>query len=962
MADHPTTTTFDPTDFARRHIGPSPEDVPAMLAAVGAVTLDELIDQTVPPSIRQRVPLSIGPALSETEALDRLHQTAAKNRVLRSMIGQGYYGTVLPPVIQRNILENPAWYTAYTPYQPEISQGRLEALINFQTMITDLTALDIANASLLDEATAAAEAMAMAQRLARSDATAFFVDKDCHPQTIAVIQTRAEALGWSAIVGDPAADLDPAAVFGAVMQYPGSSGEIRDLRPVIAALHEAGALAVVAADPLALTLLIPPGELGADIAVGSTQRFGVPMAFGGPHAAYIATREALKRALPGRLVGVSVDSRGRNAYRLALQTREQHIRREKATSNICTAQVLLAVIASMYVVYHGREGLTQIAGRVRETTAQLAAGLAARGWPIVTRHFFDTFTLEAGIHQPAILQRAIENGVNLRVTNDSRIGISCDETTTAEDVEAVWRAFGILERDGSWSVAAPHFDVAALPAGASNWPAEFVRRSPFLTHPVFSRYRSETELLRYMRRLADRDLALDRCMIPLGSCTMKLNPTTAMMPITWSQFAEMHPFAPTDQTQGYAEMLADLGAKLCAITGYDAISFQPNSGAQGELAGLLAIRAYHLDRKDEQRRVCLIPSSAHGTNPASAQMAGMEVVVVRCDDAGNVDLDDLRAKAELHADNLAAIMITYPSTHGVFETEIREICDVVHRHGGQVYLDGANLNAQVGLSRPGDYGADVSHLNLHKTFSIPHGGGGPGMGPICVKEHLATFLPGHPARPEQPTSVGAVSAAPFGSTAILAISWAYILMMGGEGLTAATKMAILNANYIASRLKDSYPLLYKGQHGRVAHECIIDLRRLKETTGISVDDIAKRLIDFGFHAPTMSFPVSGTLMIEPTESEARAELDRFCDAMIAIRNEIHAIEVGAMDRDNNPLRNAPHTAADIADDEWQRPYSRAQGCFPQDSLRADKYWCPVNRIDNVHGDRNLFCTCPPLDN
>jgi glycine dehydrogenase len=945
---------FDPTVFAHRHIGPSAADTAAMLKMIGASSLDDLITQTVPHAIRQQAPLAIGAALSEAEAIDKLRGIAAKNAVLTSMIGQGYYDTILPPVIQRNILENPAWYTAYTPYQPEISQGRLKALLNFQTMIADLTGLDIANASLLDEATAAAEGMAMAQRVAKSKATAFFVDADCHPQTIAVVRTRAEPLGWQVIVGDPLTELDPAAVFGALMQYPGSSGAIRDFRGAIAALHAAGALAVVAADPLALTLLTPPGELGADIAIGSAQRFGVPMGYGGPHAAYIAAKDEHKRALPGRLVGVSIDMRGRQAYRLALQTREQHIRREKATSNICTAQVLLAVIASMYGVYHGPDGLMQIARRVHARTAALADGLKVLGWTVEQSAFFDTLTIDAGDRQTEIINRAAANGINLRrLAGSTRIGISCDETTTPQHVEAVWRAFG-AKQAGSGE---PHYAAVAARAGSAI-PTALARRGAFMTHPVFHRHRSETEMLRYMRRLADRDLALDRAMIPLGSCTMKLNATSEMLPVTWPEFSALHPFAPAGQAKGYAALLDDLSRKLCAITGYDAISLQPNSGAQGEYAGLMAIRAYHRSRGEAGRNICLVPSSAHGTNPASAHMAGMEVVVVGCDKDGNVDLADLRAKAERHAAHLAAIMVTYPSTHGVFEAEIREICEIVHAHGGQVYLDGANLNAMVGLARPGEFGADVSHMNLHKTFCIPHGGGGPGMGPIGVKAHLAPFLPGDPLTNDSP--VGPVAAAPFGSASILPISWMYIAMMGSDGLTAATAAAILNANYIAKRLEGHYALLYKGPHGRVAHECIVDTRPFKETAGVSVDDIAKRLIDYGFHAPTMSFPVAGTLMIEPTESESKAELDHFCDAMIAIRDEIRAIEDGRMDAKDNPLRNAPHTALDLTDDAWRHPYPRAQGCFPLPSLVADKYWCPVNRIDNVYGDRHLVCSCPPV--
>src|ERR1700761_1742318 len=935
-------------DFARRHIGPSPRDVAAMLESVGAKSLEALMAETLPASIRQQKPLDLGTALSETEALAHMRGLAAQNQVFTSMIGQGYSGTILPAVIQRNILENPAWYTAYTPYQPEISQGRLEALFNFQTMICDLTGLDVAHASLLDEATAAAEAMALAERAAQAKSKSFFVDSDVHPQTLAVLRTRAEPLGWNLIVGNPVSDLANTEVFGALLQYPGSSGAVRDLRPVIAMLHEKGALAVVAADLLALTLLASPGELGADIAVGSAQRFGVPMGYGGPHAAYMAGRDTLKRSLPGRIVGLSVDSRGAPAYRLALQTREQHIRREKATSNICTAQVLLAVIASMYAVYHGPEGLTEIARQVHRRAAVLAAGLRKLGFALRSEAFFDTVTVEAGSRQNDIVARALAEKLNLRIGDSGTLGIALDETTTAATVEAVWRAFG-----GA-------FAYADIEAGAREAvPAGLKRSSAFLTHPVFHAHRSETELLRYMRKLADRDLALDRAMIPLGSCTMKLNATTEMMPLTWPEFGSLHPFAPAEQAAGYHELFARLEQWLCDITGYDAISLQPNSGAQGEYAGLLAIRGYHAARGESHRNVCLIPSSAHGTNPASASMVGMDVVVVACDKRGDVDVEDLRAKAAHHGKNLAAVMITYPSTHGVFEEHIRDICDIVHGHGGQVYLDGANMNAQVGLSRPGDYGADVSHLNLHKTFCIPHGGGGPGMGPIGVKAHLAAFLPGHPDSAKQ-TPVGPVSAAPFGSASILTISYIYILMMSGEGLTRATEIAILNANYIAAKLEAHFPVLYRNARGRVAHECIVDPRALKTSSGVTVDDIAKRLIDYGFHAPTMSFPVAGTLMIEPTESESKAELDRFCEAMIAIRREISEIEGGRWKVDASPLRHAPHTVHDIADDNWSRAYGRAEGCFPAGTSRTDKYWCPVGRVDNVYGDRNLVCSCPPI--
>lgn len=944
------------TTFSRRHIGPSPSDIEKMLHAIGVSSMDEILAQTIPASIRQPQPLGTGAALSETEALARLREIAAQNQTFTSLIGQGYYGTILPPVIQRNILENPAWYTAYTPYQPEISQGRLEALLNFQTMICDLTGLDVANASLLDEATAAAEAMALAKRVCTSKSNRFFVDNQVHPQTLALLQTRAEPLGWSLVIGDPLTDLAGQEVFGAILQYPGTWGGIRDFRPAIATVQAQGGLAIVAADLLALTLLTPPGELGADIAIGSAQRFGVPMGYGGPHAAYMSVRDAHKRALPGRLIGVSVDARKAPAYRLSLQTREQHIRREKATSNICTAQVLLAVMASMYAVYHGPEGLTHIAHDVHRKTAVLAAGLRRLGFTVLNDSLFDTITVAVGEQQSAIIARAQDEKINFRVIvpgecgTAAALGISIDETTTPAVIAAVWRAFGDeLKYD----------EVASTTTDAL--PAELTRTASFLQHPVFHRYRSETELLRYMRKLADRDLALDRAMIPLGSCTMKLNATAEMIPVTWPEFGSLHPFAPAEQARGYQQMFAELQQWLCDITGYDAVSLQPNSGAQGEYAGLLAIRAYHRNRGEAHRNICLIPSSAHGTNPASAHMAGMEVVVIKCDEQGNVDIADLRNKAEQHAANLAAVMITYPSTHGVFEERIRELCDIVHQHGGQVYLDGANLNAQVGLARPGDYGADVSHLNLHKTFCIPHGGGGPGMGPIGVKAHLAPFLPGHPMIDGGTAPVGAVSAAPYGSASILPISYAYILMMGGEGLRQATEVAILAANYIAARLDEHFPVLYKNHNGRVAHECIIDPRALNKRCGVTVDDIAKRLIDYGFHAPTMSFPVAGTLMIEPTESESLAELDRFCDAMIAIRHEIEEVENGRFTIAESPLRHAPHTIHDLADDDWQRKYSRAEACFPAGSSRTDKYWAPVGRIDNVYGDRNLFCTCVPTE-
>jgi glycine dehydrogenase len=935
------------SDFVRRHIGPSPSDIASMLEAVGAKSLSSLIGETLPASIRQAKPLDLGRALSETEALAHMTELATQNEVFTSLIGQGYSGTILPAVIQRNILENPAWYTAYTPYQPEISQGRLEALFNFQTMICDLTGLDVANASLLDEATAAAEAMALAERAASVTTRMFFVDHEVHPQTIAVLRTRAEPLGWTLVIGDPLTDLDKADVFGGLLQYPGTSGVVRDLRKAVTTLKARGALAIVAADLLALTLLASPGELGADIAIGSAQRFGVPMGYGGPHAAYMAVRGALKRSLPGRLVGLSIDARGEPAYRLALQTREQHIRREKATSNICTAQVLLAVISAMYAVYHGPDGLTHIARTVHARAKVLATGLKKLGFVLDSETFFDTLSVRVENRKSEIIASALAQRINLRI-GDATLGIALDETTTPATVEAVWRAFG-----GTLAYA-------EIEAGVGDaLPAALTRKTTFLTHPVFHSYRSETELLRYLRKLSDRDLALDRAMIPLGSCTMKLNATAEMMPLTWPGFGSLHPFVPDDQARGYHAMFATLQNWLCEITGYDAVSLQPNSGAQGEYAGLLAIRGYHAARGEAHRTICLIPSSAHGTNPASASMVGMEVVVVACDTRGDVDIDDLRAKADKHAARLAAIMITYPSTHGVFEEHIRDICEIVHGHGGQVYLDGANMNAQVGLSRPGDYGADVSHLNLHKTFCIPHGGGGPGMGPIGVKAHLAPFLPGH--RAADGTAVGAVSAAPHGSASILTISYLYILMMGGAGLTAATEIAILNANYIATRLDPHFPVLYRNARGRVAHECIVDPRALKASAGVTVDDIAKRLIDYGFHAPTMSFPVVGTLMIEPTESESKNEIDRFCDAMIAIRKEIAEIEAGRWPVEASPLHHAPHTVHDIADDNWQRAYTRAEGCFPAGSSRTDKYWCPVGRVDNVYGDRNLVCSCPPME-
>ena len=936
-----TPTDYLPYDFAnRRHIGPSPEEMAEMLQVVGVDSLDQLIEQTVPENIRSKEKLEFGKPKSEREWMWFIRQVAKKNKVFTTMIGQGYYGSITPPAIQRNILENPAWYTAYTPYQPEISQGRLEALLNFQTMITDLTGLEIANASLLDEATAAAEAMTMAQRVAKSKAKAFFVDENCHPQNIAVIKTRAKPLGIEIIVASPD-DLDANAVFGAVFQYPGTYGHLRDFTGEITALHDAKAIGIVIADPMALTILKEPGAMGADIAVGSTQRFGIPLGYGGPHAAYMACKDKMKRNMPGRIIGVSIDRHGDPAYRLSLQTREQHIRREKATSNVCTAQALLAVMASLYAVFHGPKGLEAIAQRIHRKTTRLVRGLEEAGFKVEPEHFFDTVTVEVGPLQGAILNAAVAERINLRKIGKTKLGISLDETTRSDTLNRLWHAFGIEHVDET--IHAQY-----------RIPEELHRTSEYLTHPVFQMNRAETEMMRYMRRLADRDLALDRAMIPLGSCTMKLNAAAEMMPLSWPEFANIHPLAPSDQVVGYTELVEDLSDKLCLITGYDAMSMQPNSGAQGEYAGLLTINAYHDSKGESHRHICLIPVSAHGTNPASAQMAGMKVVVVKSAENGDIDVDDFRAKAQAAGDDLAACMITYPSTHGVFEETVREICDITHEFGGQVYIDGANLNAMVGLAQPGEVGGDVSHLNLHKTFAIPHGGGGPGMGPIGVKSHLAPFLPGNPVDGD-----GAVSAAMFGSASVLVISWAYVMMMGGAGLTQATKVAILSANYLAKRLEGSYDVLFKGKQGRVAHECILDTRPFDVSAGITVDDIAKRLIDSGFHAPTMSWPVAGTLMVEPTESETKAELDRFVSAMLSIRREIADVESGAIDAENNPLKNAPHTVSDLVKD-WDRPYSREQACFPPGAFKVDKYWPPVGRVDNVYGDRHLVCTCPPL--
>ncbi|MFJ6197935.1 aminomethyl-transferring glycine dehydrogenase [Micromonospora sp. NPDC092111] len=928
--------------FADRHIGPDPDDERRMLEAVGYGSIDELMDAAIPEVIRWHGTLDLPEPATEREAIAELRALAGRNTVAVSMIGLGYHGTHTPAVIRRNVLENPAWYTAYTPYQPEISQGRLEALLNFQTMVTDLTGLATANASMLDEATAAAEAMTLARRASRSKSPVYVVDADALPQTVAVITGRAEPLGIEVRVVDLTVEELPGEFFGLHLQYPGASGAVRDHTGLVAAAHAVGALVTVAADLLALTLLRPPGEIGVDIAAGTTQRFGVPMGFGGPHAGYLAVRSGLERMLPGRLVGVSRDADGNPAYRLALQTREQHIRREKATSNICTAQVLLAVMAGMYAVYHGPDGLRRIARRTHALAARLAAGLRAGGVEVADVPFFDTVTAVVPGRAARVVAAAEARGVNLRLVDADRVGVSCDETTTGAHLAAVWAAFGVDPVDG---------DVAEV------LPAALVRTSDFLTHPVFGSHHSETAMLRYLRRLADFDYALDRGMIPLGSCTMKLNATTEMEPVTWPEFAHVHPFAPDAQTAGYRELIAQLEGWLAEVTGYDAVSVQPNAGSQGELAGLLAIRAYHRDRGEGHRDVCLIPSSAHGTNAASAVMAGMRVVVVGCDGDGNVDLADLDAKIDKHRDALAAIMVTYPSTHGVYEAGIASLCAKVHDAGGQVYVDGANLNALVGFAKPGRFGADVSHLNLHKTFCIPHGGGGPGVGPVAVRAHLAPFLPGDPGAGRvqgQP----AISAARYGSAGILPIPWAYLRMMGAEGLTRATGVAVLAANYVAARLRDHFPVLYAGNKGLVAHECILDLRPLSKATGVSIDDVAKRLIDYGFHAPTMSFPVAGTLMVEPTESEDLAELDRFCAAMVAIRAEIDKVGSGEWPARDNPLANAPHPAAMVTGDEWSHPYPRSVGAYPAGVDRAVKYWPPVRRIDGAYGDRNLVCSCP----
>ncbi len=945
-------------EFLPRHIGPDAADEAHMLSVIGEASRRALIDSIVPRSIARASRMQLPAPTTEAAALAELKGIAAKNRILKSFIGQGYYGTHTPGVILRNVLENPAWYTAYTPYQAEISQGRMEALVNFQTMLTDLTGMDIANASMLDEATAAAEAMTLARRSVKAPSNRFIVAGDAHPQTIEVIQTRAAPLGIEVVLANSREEWDAAVegeYFALLVQYPATSGRIDDVQSLRAAAekaHARNAAVIACADLLALTLIVPPGEWGADIVVGTTQRFGMPMGAGGPHAAYMACRDAFKRSLPGRLVGVSVDVHGKPAYRLALQTREQHIRREKATSNICTAQVLPAVVASMYAVYHGPEGLARIATRVATYTAILAQGLKSLGAPLRAHASFDTLSLHTGAATQAIAARAVSLGANLRIYWGEYLCISLDETTTRADIELLWKIFAKAGQ------AVPAF--ADFEMGVDTLIPQALRRtSAYLTHPVFNTHHSETAMLRYIRQLSDKDLALDRSMIPLGSCTMKLNATSEMIPITWPEFAHMHPFAPADQLAGYRELDEQLRQWLCQATGYAGVSLQPNAGSQGEYAGLLAIKAWHAAQGNAQRDICLIPSSAHGTNPASAQMVGMQVVVTKCDDNGNVDMADLKARCEQYSERLACVMITYPSTHGVFETEVKQLCELVHAHGGRVYVDGANMNALVGVAAPGEFGGDVSHLNLHKTFCIPHGGGGPGVGPVCVVEDLVPYLPGH-ATAGVPGKVGAVSAAPLGNAAVLPISWMYIRMMGAEGLTAATEVAILSANYISARLADDYPTLYASANGHVAHECILDLRQFKETSGVVAEDVAKRLIDYGFHAPTLSFPVAGTLMVEPTESEDRAEIDRFIDAMIAIREEIRQIESGAWPQGDNPLKNAPHTAEALLADSWSRPYSREAAAYPLPSLRRNKYWSPVGRVDNVHGDRNLFCSCVPM--
>ncbi|EGQ7738027.1 TPA: aminomethyl-transferring glycine dehydrogenase [Vibrio parahaemolyticus] len=939
-------------EFVGRHNGPKLSDQQKMLEAINAVSLDALISETVPANIRLEQPMTLAEAKSEADMLAAMKQFAKQNQVKRTFIGQGYYNTFTPNVILRNVLENPGWYTAYTPYQPEISQGRLESLLNFQQMVIDLTGMEIANASLLDEATAAAEAMTLCKRAGKSKSNVFFVADDVHPQTIEVVKTRAKFIGFEVLVGS-LESLPEQDVFGALVQYPSTTGEVRDLTDIIAKAQANKTLVTVATDLLASTLLKPAGEMGADVAIGSAQRFGVPMGYGGPHAAFMATRDKHKRTMPGRVIGVSIDAKGNQALRMAMQTREQHIRREKATSNICTAQALLANMASFYAVYHGAEGLRTIARRTHHMTAILAAGLTKGGFELAHNSFFDTITINTGEKTQDLYTKALAADINLRAL-PGKLGISLDETTTVADVEALFAVFGVKEDVTALSTEIAGNEFAAIP--------EALRRtSEYLTHPVFNTYHSETQMMRYLKQLENKDFSLTHGMIPLGSCTMKLNAAAEMIPITWPEFGSIHPFAPAEQAAGYAALAKDLKEKLCEITGYDAFSLQPNSGASGEYAGLIAIQRYHESRGEGHRNVCLIPSSAHGTNPATASMVSMKVVVVKCDDEGNIDIDDLAAKIEKHKDNLSSIMITYPSTHGVYEEKVKEVCEMVHAAGGQVYLDGANMNAQVGLTSPGFIGSDVSHLNLHKTFCIPHGGGGPGMGPIGVKSHLAPFLPGHIENGIEGEDF-AVSAADFGSASILPISWAYIAMMGEAGLSNATKVAILNANYVMERLRPHYPVLYRGKNGRVAHECIIDIRPLKEETGISEEDIAKRLMDYGFHAPTMSFPVAGTLMVEPTESEDLAELNRFCDAMISIREEMTKVKNGEWPLENNPLVNAPHTQVDLSAEEWDRPYSRELGCFPSKATKSWKYWPTVNRVDNVYGDRNLICSCPSIDN
>ncbi|MFT5350294.1 MAG: glycine dehydrogenase [Planctomycetota bacterium] len=947
-------------DFIHRHIGPDTSQLSEMVAELGLSSLEDIIERAVPDSIIVKEELSLTNTISEREVITRLRKMRERNQVFTTMIGMGYHGTIMPAVIKRNVLENPAWYTAYTPYQAEISQGRLEALLNFQQMISDLTGMEIANASMLDEATAAAEAMSMSKRVGKSKSNSYFVDQDCHPQTIAVVKTRAKYFGFEIITGDAETELEDHEVFGVLLQYPGSSGEIRNISKVINQAHTQSAIATVAADILALVILKSPGEMDADIVLGNSQRFGVSMGYGGPHAAFFATREKFVRSMPGRVIGVSVDNTGEVALRMALQTREQHIRREKATSNICTSQVLLAVIAGFYAVYHGPRGLHLIASRVHRLSQILATGLRQLGFDVASECFFDTITVRVQSKARRIAAKARESRINVRVIDADSLGITFDETTTKQDLKLIWRAFA--------SDADQHLDIGQLDVrNEENIPGYLSRNNAILSHPVFALYHSETEMMRYMRWLARRDIALDRAMIPLGSCTMKLNASTELQALSYREFSAMHPFAPLDQTQGYQQMFEELEEMLCDLTGFTAFSLQPNAGSQGEYAGLLVIRKYQEVCKEGHRDICLIPASAHGTNPASAVMAGLKVVIISCDDKGNVDLADLKDKAETHKKNLSALMITYPSTHGVYEDAICDICDIIHEYGAQVYMDGANMNALVGICRPGDIGADVMHINLHKTFSIPHGGGGPGMGPIGVRVHLAPYLPDHPVvdgvnpAAGKEGTIGTVSAAPWGSASILSISWAYIAMMGAHGLRRATMVAILSANYIAKRLSPYYPILYTGKNGMVAHECIIDLRNIKDSCGISVDDVAKRLIDYGFHAPTMSFPVADTLMIEPTESENKRELDRFCEAMIGIRKEIQLIEAGGVDKLDNILKNAPHTYKLLLQDGWVKPYSKSQAFFPMTNIRDDKYWPPVGRIDNVHGDKNLSCGCVPVE-